>query len=92
MDIENIPQSRSRHIKGNLPIWQRRYWEHQIQGDDDFQRHVEYIHFNPVKHGLVSRAIDYPWSTFRQYVRKGVYDQEWVVSDSYVESLNVPGE
>ena len=58
-------------------IWQRRFWEHQIRNEDDFDRHVDYIHFNPVKHGHVQHAADWPYSTFHRYVRDGVYARDW---------------
>lgn len=58
-------------------IWQRRYWEHQIRDDIDMQRHIDYIHYNPVKHGLVAKAIDWPHSTFHRYVKQGIYPQDW---------------
>lgn len=58
-------------------IWQRRYWEHQIRNDDDYQRHMDYLHYNPVKHQLVKRAIDWPHSTFHRYVKKGIYAKDW---------------
>jgi putative transposase len=53
-------------------IWQRRYWEHAIRGDEDLARHVDYIHFNPVKHGLVTRVRDWPYSSFHREVARGV--------------------
>lgn len=66
------------HIKkGEAAIWQRRFWEHVIRDQDDFHRHVDYIHYNPVKHGLVKKVVDWQWSTFHQYVKMGVYDQDW---------------
>ncbi len=58
-------------------IWQRRYWEHQIRDDVDMQRHVDYIHYNPVKHGLVSRVRDWPHSTFHKHVAQGMVDKNW---------------
>jgi putative transposase len=58
-------------------LWNRRFWEHQIRDDDDFARHVEYIHFNPVKHGLVGRASDWPHSSFHRFVRNGVVPADW---------------
>ena len=54
-------------------IWQRRYWEHLIRDDDDLRRHVDYIHFNPVKHGHVLRVEDWPYSSFRRWVAEGAY-------------------
>ena len=58
-------------------LWQPRYWEHTIRDDRDLQVHVDYIHFNPVKHGLVKRAADWPYSSFHRYVRKGWLTKDW---------------
>jgi len=58
-------------------IWQRRYWEHQIRDDVDMQRHVDYIHHNPVKHGLASQVKDWPYSTFHKHVAQGMVDENW---------------
>ena len=58
----------SRIAKGESGIWQRRYWEHQIRDDRDFERHVDYIHYNPVKHGYVPHARDWPYSSFHRYL------------------------
>jgi len=58
-------------------IWQRRYWEHAIRNDADLERHVDYIHFNPVKHGHVSKVCDWPHSSFHRYVAKGVLPEDW---------------
>lgn len=64
-------------------IWQRRFWEHQIRDERDYQKHMDYIHYNPVKHGLVNKVADWPYSTFHRYVRLGVYEADWA---STVES------
>jgi putative transposase len=66
-----------RHSSGELALWQRRYWEHTIRDEDDFARHVDYIHYNPVKHGLVRRASDWPHSSFHAYVRRGLLPPDW---------------
>ncbi len=58
-------------------LWQRRYWEHAIRDDADFERYVGYIHFNPVKHELVSRVSDWPYSSFKQYVQRGELPADW---------------
>mgnify|MGYP006283806045 CR=1 FL=1 len=58
-------------------LWQRRFWEHQIRDERDFANHCDYIHYNPVKHGLVRCAGDWPWSTFRRFVRNGLYSENW---------------
>lgn len=65
--------SDSRRSKGERGIWQRRYWEHTLRDDDDFGRHVDDIHFNPVKHGYVESAADWPFSSHRRMMRLGRY-------------------
>jgi putative transposase len=67
----------SRQKRGEAAIWQRRFWEHTITSDDDLARHIDYIHFNPVKHGLVTHVNDWQWSSFNRYVQEGYYDPEW---------------
>jgi putative transposase len=69
--------SLSRRFKRERGIWQRRYWEHCIRDAEDLQRHVDYIHFNPVKHGHVQRPIDWPHSSIHHYVRKGLLTADW---------------
>ena len=61
-------------------IWQQRYWEHAIRDEGDYRRHVEYIHYNPVKHGYVARAGDWPYSSFKRHVDAGVYPADWGAS------------
>jgi putative transposase len=58
-------------------IWQRRYWEHLIKNEADYRAHVDYVHINPIKHGLVKQVKDWPYSTFHQLVEQGVYAQDW---------------
>jgi putative transposase len=72
---EQINKSRKR--KGERNIWQRRYWEHLICDENDFEKHVDYIHFNPVKHGHVKMAVDWPYSTIHEYIRKGLLNRHW---------------
>lgn len=71
--------SASRRRKAERGIWQRRYWEHLIRDDADRARHVDYIHFNPVRHGLVSRARDWPYSSFHRFVADGRLPPDWGV-------------
>lgn len=73
-----------RRPNGDLALWQRRFWEHTIRDENGFARHVDYIHFNPVKHGLVRRVSDWPHSSFRRYVREGLLPDDWAgdVSES----------
>ena len=72
--------STSRKSKEERGIWQRRYWEHVIRSETDFINHLNYIHFNPVKHGCCNRALDWPYSTFHNYVEKGLYPKSWACS------------
>ena len=67
----------SRMKKEEAAVWQRRYWEHVIRDDEDLDRHLDYIHYNPVKHGLVGTPIDWPWSSFQKYVKLGLYEKGW---------------
>ena len=69
--------NKSRRKKGERGIWQRRYWEHLIRDEDDYGNHVNYIHYNPVKHGYVKRAVEWPYSTIHDYVEKGVVTMGW---------------
>jgi putative transposase len=64
---------------GQKRAWnlQRRYWEHTIRGDADYARHMDYIHFNPVKHGHVTQVLDWPHSSFHRMVRLGTYSPDW---------------
>ena len=69
--------SKVRVNRGERGIWQRRFWEHLIRDDADFQSHMDYLHFNPVKHGLVTRVKDWPYSTFHRLVKQGIYPPDW---------------
>ena len=66
----------SRRGKREAAVWQRRYWEHTIRNDIDFARHVDYIHFNPVKHGYVSTPVDWHWSSYHRYLKLGYYSED----------------
>ena len=72
---EWIRGSQAKHRES--AIWQRRFWEHEIRDQEDFNRHMDYIHWNPVKHGQVVRVVDWPYSTFHRYVTQGVYPTDW---------------
>ena len=67
----------SRRCRGEHAIWQRRGWEHSIRDETDWKNHVDYIHYNPVKHGLVAAPGLWPYSTFAKYVRLGEYERDW---------------
>ncbi len=64
-------------LNGEPSVWQRRYWEHLIRDEEDWQRHRDYIFYNPVKHGLVGRVIDWPHSSFHRMVRHGELAPDW---------------
>jgi putative transposase len=76
------PVSRSRERRRERGLWQRRYWEHTIRDEDDLARHIDYIHFNPVKHRYVENVADWPYSSFHRAVRQGVYPADWAIDAS----------
>jgi len=75
--------TRRQHHEGPTParprkgVWQARYWEHTIRDEADLQRHIDYVHFNPVKHGRARRAVDWPHSSFHRYVKQGWLAEDW---------------
>jgi len=71
------PEAASRIRHGDAFVWQRRFWEHQIRGQDDFNRHCDYIHYNPVKHGLVDDPKEWEYSTVHKFIRNGFYEENW---------------
>nr|VFJ51665.1 MAG: putative transposase [Candidatus Kentron sp. FW] len=73
----------SRKGKGERGIWQRRYWEHTIRDDTDLERHMDYVHYNPVKHGHARQAADWEFSTFHRYVRLGWLPKDWGHDDDF---------
>jgi putative transposase len=70
-------RNESRRRRGEAAIWQRRFWEHTIRDEADLNRHRDYIHYNPVKHGLVESVVEWPWSSFHRYVKMGYYKKGW---------------
>ncbi len=70
-------RNESRKRTGEAAVWQRRFWEHMIRDEDDLSRHFDYIHYNPVKHGYVSRPHDWKWSSFHRYRKLGYYQDDW---------------
>jgi putative transposase len=75
--LDSRPRSASKVVKREKGIWQRRYWEHAIRDDADLERHVDYVHFNPVKHGHVARVAYWPHSSFHRYVERGQLAADW---------------
>ena len=79
-------RSTSRKDKGERGIWQRRYWEHLIRNEEDFARHADYIHINPVKHGCAKQVAEWPHSSFHRYARAGILPMDW--AGNAVEELD----
>ena len=79
--------SSSRHRKGERGIWQRRYWEHVIRSEKDLRQHLDYIHFNPVKHGYVARVADWPYSSFHRHVARGLYPIDWAAPPDAMDAV-----
>jgi putative transposase len=72
-----IERSPSGSLRGEQSVWQHRYWEHALRDETDYRRHVEYIHYNPVKHGYVESPRDWEHTSFHRYVNEGLYPTEW---------------
>jgi putative transposase len=73
-------QNQSRIRRKERHLWQRRFWEHHIRDEADFAAHCDYIHYNPVKHGLCEYPADWPYSTFSRFVERGLYTPDWGMS------------
>ncbi|MDB5799214.1 MAG: transposase [Rhodocyclales bacterium] len=86
--FQDEPRNASRIKRGERGIWQRRYWEHLIRDEDDYRAHMDYVHINPLKHGLVKRVGDWPYSTFHRLVREGIYPADW--AGGFEENIEVP--
>ncbi len=88
---KTISKNSKQAKRGENGLWQRRFWEHYIRDEEDLHRHIDYIHYNPVKHGLVKQVKEWPSSSFFDYVKKGVYEIDW--GETYEESKdNLFGE
>ncbi len=70
-------RSNSRHHRKERGVWQRRFWEHTIRDEEDLEQHGNYIHYNPVKHGLTTRPCDWPFSSFHRWLRLEAYQPDW---------------
>ena len=70
-------RSKIRVSRNERGIWQRRYWEHTIRDERDYSIHMDYLHYNPVKHGYVKTVSDWPYSSFHRLVSRGVYPADW---------------
>ncbi|MHB9075213.1 MAG: REP-associated tyrosine transposase [Desulfobaccales bacterium] len=81
-----MTESKERHRESI--VWQRRFWEHQIRNEEDLHKHLDYIHFNPVKHKLVTSPMDWPYSTLHRYVHQGLYPANWGESVAFEPDLS----
>ncbi|MEW4489594.1 transposase [Thalassoglobus sp. JC818] len=80
--------SAARRREGRRGVWQPRFWEHTIKSDDDYERHFDYIHYNPVKHGFVRCPHEWPHSSFHRWVKQGVYPWHWACWNDSQRSMN----
>jgi len=78
----------AKNHRGEYPIWQRRFWEHTIRNENDFENHVNYIHHNPIKHGLVKKVKDWPYSSLHKYIREGLLPPGWSEDPVEIEDTN----
>ncbi|HBG06205.1 MAG TPA: transposase [Geobacter sp.] len=74
--LRTVPSS-TRAARGEQALWQHRYWEHLLRDETDYARHLDYIHYNPVKHGLVTSPLDWPYSSLRRHIDRGSYPPDW---------------
>jgi len=84
--LMGIPYARndSREKRNETTVWQRRFWEHTVRDEEDFERILDYIHYNPVRHGLVKSVSEWKWSSFHRYVKDGFYDPDWGEGETVV--------
>ena len=78
---QELSQSRSRREHGMRGVWHKRFWEHTVRDEEDLKRCVDYTHWNPRKHQLVKRVVDWEWSSFHAFVRQGEYELTWGGAD-----------
>jgi len=76
-------RSKIRIKRGERGIWQRRFWEHAIRDNRDYETHIDYIHFNPVKHGYAQAPVNWPYSSIHRYIRHGIIQSNWAVDDDF---------
>jgi putative transposase len=84
-EVSDAAFTRSRMKRHEGTFWQRRFWEHMIRDDTDLRHHIDFIHYNPVKHGYVPRVADWPYSTFHRYVNRGIYPTDWASAEDTLD-------
>ena len=74
--------------KSKTYIWQDRFWEHTIRDENEFSNYIDYIHFNPVKHGYVQSPIEWKYSSIHEYIKRGIYEADWtLLEEPYIEGI-----
>jgi putative transposase len=94
LGANDVEVSQARRERGEHGVWQRRFWEHLVRDEQDLERCCDYIHFNPVKHGLATRPGAWRWSTFSRFVRAGDYAPDWGLAEprSFTNGFDGLGE
>jgi len=87
---QDIKKGFTRRLETRSSPWQPRYWEHTIRDQEDLQAHSDYIHINPVKHGLVSRAVDWPYSSFHRLLNRGIVQTDWACGEAFSGQFGEP--
>jgi putative transposase len=88
----NVEITASRQRRKERNLWQRRFWEHLIRNEEDFSRHCDYIHYNPVKHGLCRLPCEWQFSSVHRFVAQGIYPEDWGTYDTFEIATEVAGE
>jgi len=86
-EFHKLQANQARQRKNQQAIWQHRFWEHTIRNEQDYQNHIDYIHYNPVKHGYVNQASAWPYSSLQQYIKNGLIPENWGAS-----GIKIPDE
>ncbi len=78
-------------VKKSVQLWQKRFWDHVIRDENDLHRHMDYVHYNPVRHGVVKRPLDYPWCSFNHHVERGNYVLDWgsILEPDTISKMNL---
>jgi len=86
----SIAMQGPQQASGKRTIWQRRFWDHAIRNEADWRQHIDYLHYNPVKHGYVSRPVAWPYSSFNYAVQRGWYAQDWGLQEpGVIRNMNL---
>ena len=78
-------QTQSRTKQNYKPVWQKRFYEHTIRDEKEYKTRLDYIHFNPVKHQYVNMANTWEHSSFKKFIKKGVYTEDWCDFDHEID-------